>query len=124
MRGRIVDLRSRSASERRSSASQAEFNTVGEFMDAAMQVRTIERAVQVSRALRDQIAGNGVRTAIVDGRRGGGVLTTNGDWLDGQQPSRVMTRQTASAFHQYEKVWLVRQAKCCPRPEPQRRWRL
>jgi DNA invertase Pin-like site-specific DNA recombinase len=40
------------------------------------------------------------------------VLTANGDDLtDGSDPSRVMMRQIAGAFHQYEKARLVAKLK-------------
>jgi DNA invertase Pin-like site-specific DNA recombinase len=77
--------------------------------------------------LLDRIEDNGVRTVIVEDAsrfarelitqelgimaliaRGVRVLTANGDDLtDSSDPSRVMMRQIAGAFHQYEKARLV-----------------
>jgi DNA invertase Pin-like site-specific DNA recombinase len=76
--------------------------------------------------LLDRIEGNGVRTVIVDAfrfarelvrqelgilaliRRGVRVLTAAGDDLtDSSDPSRVMMRQIAGSFAQYEKTRLV-----------------
>ncbi len=82
-------------------------------------------------ALLDQIEGNDVRTVIVeDGsrfardlmtqelgllaliNRGVRVLTSSGDDLtDSSDPSRMMMRQIAGAFHQYEKARLVAKLK-------------
>jgi DNA invertase Pin-like site-specific DNA recombinase len=78
-------------------------------------------------ALLDRIEGNGVRVVLVDEgsrfarelipqelgilaliNRGVGVFAANGDELtDNSDPSRVMMRQIAGAFHQYEKARLV-----------------
>jgi DNA invertase Pin-like site-specific DNA recombinase len=80
-----------------------------------------------SSALLDRIEGNGVRTVIVEDasrfardlvaqelglvlliKRGVRVLTSNGDDLtDTTDPSRVMMRQIAGSFSQYEKTRLV-----------------
>jgi DNA invertase Pin-like site-specific DNA recombinase len=77
--------------------------------------------------LLDRIEGNGVRTVIVEDasrfarelitqelgimaliNRRVRVLTANGeDLTDSSDPSRVMMRQIAGAFHQYEKARLV-----------------
>jgi len=47
-----------------------------------------------------------VPTSLIN--RGVRVLTANGDDLtDSSDPSRVMMRQIAGAFHQYEKARLV-----------------
>jgi hypothetical protein len=81
--------------------------------------------------LLDRIEGNGIRTVIVEDasrfardlmtqelgilaliNRGVRVLTGNGDDLtDSSDPSRVMMRQIAGAFHQYEKARLVAKLK-------------
>jgi DNA invertase Pin-like site-specific DNA recombinase len=78
-------------------------------------------------ALLDRLEGNGVRTLIVEDasrfardlvaqelglllliKRGVRVLTANGDDLtDTSDPSRVMMRQIAGSFAQYEKARLV-----------------
>jgi DNA invertase Pin-like site-specific DNA recombinase len=78
-------------------------------------------------ALLDRIEGNGVRTVVVEDasrfardlvaqelgvllliKRGVKVLTANGDNLtDTSDPSRVMMRQIAGSFAQYEKTRLV-----------------
>lgn len=82
-------------------------------------------------ALLDRIEGNGVRTVLVDEgsrlardlitqelgiltliNRGVRVFTASGDELtDSSDPSRVMMRQIAGAFHQYEKARLVAKLK-------------
>jgi DNA invertase Pin-like site-specific DNA recombinase len=82
-------------------------------------------------ALLDRIEANGVRTVIVENasrfarelmvqelgilaliNRGVRVLTASGDDLtDSSDPSRVMMRQVAGAFHQYEKARLVAKLK-------------
>jgi DNA invertase Pin-like site-specific DNA recombinase len=82
-------------------------------------------------ALLDRIEGNGVRTVLVDEgsrfarelipqelgilaliNRGVRVFTANGDELtDNSDPSRVMMRQIAGAFYQYEKARLVSKLK-------------
>jgi hypothetical protein len=92
-----------------------------------VQVLTPSRAGQGFAALLDRIEGNGVRTVIVEDasrfarelitqelgilaliNRGVRVLTASGDDLtDSSDPSRVMMRQIAGAFHQYEKARLV-----------------
>jgi DNA invertase Pin-like site-specific DNA recombinase len=81
--------------------------------------------------LLDRIEGNGVRIVIIEDAsrlarqlvtqelailaliaRGVRVLTANGDDLtDDSDPSRVMMRQIAGAFHQYEKARLVTKLK-------------
>jgi DNA invertase Pin-like site-specific DNA recombinase len=78
-------------------------------------------------ALLDRIEGNGIRTVVVEDasrfardlvaqelgvllliKRGVRVLTANGDDLtDTSDPSRVMMRQIAGSFAQYEKTRLV-----------------
>ncbi|MET4374799.1 DNA invertase Pin-like site-specific DNA recombinase [Bradyrhizobium sp. LB12.1] len=82
-------------------------------------------------ALLDRIENNGLRTVIVEDasrfarelmtqelgilaliNRGVRVLTSNGDDLtDSTDPSRVMMRQIAGAFHQDEKARLVAKLK-------------
>jgi DNA invertase Pin-like site-specific DNA recombinase len=82
-------------------------------------------------ALLDRIEGNGVRVVLVDEgsrfarelipqelgilaliSRGVRVFAANGDELtDNSDPSRVMMRQIAGAFHQYEKARLVAKLK-------------
>lgn len=83
------------------------------------------------RPLLDQIEGNGVRSVIVENasrfarelvtrelgilaliNRSARVLTANGDDLtDIGDPSRVMMRRIAGAFHQYERARLVAKLK-------------
>jgi DNA invertase Pin-like site-specific DNA recombinase len=78
-------------------------------------------------ALLDRLEGNGVRTVVVEDasrfarglvaqdlglllliKRGVRVLTANGDDLtDTSDPLRVMMRQIAGSFEQYEKTRLV-----------------
>jgi DNA invertase Pin-like site-specific DNA recombinase len=82
-------------------------------------------------ALLDRIEGNGVRVVLVDEgsrfarelipqelgilaliNRGVRVFAANGDELtDNSDPSRVLMRQIAGAFHQYEKARLVSKLK-------------
>ncbi len=112
-------------------AKRAGFILFGEFTDAAVSgADPIESRAGFS-ALLDQIEGNGVRIVIVEDasrfarelitqelgilaliNRGVRVLTANGDDLtDSSDPSRVMMRQIAGAFHQYEKARLVAKLK-------------
>lgn len=104
---------------------------VGEFTDAAVSGADPIEARKGFAALLDRIEGNGVRTVIVEDasrfarelmtqelgilaliNRGVRVLTANGDDLtDSSDPSRVMMRQIAGAFHQYEKARLVAKLK-------------
>jgi DNA invertase Pin-like site-specific DNA recombinase len=88
----------------------------------------VERAHQRSgfSALLDRIEGDGVRTVVVEDasrfardlvaqvlglllliKRNVRVLTANGDDTDTSDPSRVMMRQIAGSFAQYEKARLV-----------------
>jgi DNA invertase Pin-like site-specific DNA recombinase len=103
------------------------FEIVDEFYDPAVSgVDPIETRPGFA-ALLDRIEGNGVRTVIVEDAsrfardlltqelglvvliaRGVRVFTANGDELtDSSDPTRVMMRQIAGAFHQYEKTRLV-----------------
>lgn len=123
------EKRQRAAIE--SFAKRSGFSLVGEFTDAAVSgADPIESRVGFA-ALLDQIEGNGVRTVIVEDasrfardlitqelgilaliNRSVRVLTANGDDLtDSGDPSRVMMRQIAGAFHQYEKARLVAKLK-------------
>ncbi|MET4316263.1 recombinase family protein [Bradyrhizobium sp. RT5a] len=108
-------------------AKRARFVLVGEFTDAAVSGTDPIETRKGFAALLDKIEGNGVRTVIVEDasrfardlitqelgilaliNRGVRVLTANGDDLtDSSDPSRVMMRQIAGAFHQYEKARLV-----------------
>jgi DNA invertase Pin-like site-specific DNA recombinase len=119
------DKRQRAAIE--SFAKRAGFELVGEFTDAAVSGADPIESRAGFTALLDRIEGNGVRTVIVEDasrfarelitqelgilaliNRGVRVLTANGDDLtDSSDPSRVMMRQIAGAFHQYEKARLV-----------------
>jgi len=123
------EKRQRAAVE--SYARRAGFRLVAEFTDAAVSgADPIETRAGFT-ALLDQIEGNGVRTVLVEDasrfarelitqelgilaliNRGVRVLTANGDDLtDSSDPSRVMMRQIAGAFHQYEKARLVAKLK-------------
>ena len=123
------EKRQRAAIE--SYARRAGFRLVAEFTDAAVSgADPIETRAGFT-ALLDQIEGNGVRTVLVEDasrfarelitqelgilaliNRGVRVLTANGDDLtDSSDPSRVMMRQIAGAFHQYEKARLVAKLK-------------
>jgi DNA invertase Pin-like site-specific DNA recombinase len=104
---------------------------MGEFTDAAVSGADPIEVRRGFAALLDRIEGNGVRTVIVEDasrfarelitqelgilaliNRGVRVLTANGDDLtDSSDPSRVMMRQIAGAFHQYEKARLVAKLK-------------
>jgi DNA invertase Pin-like site-specific DNA recombinase len=89
--------------------------------------------------LLDRIEGNGVRTVIVEDtsrfarelvtqelgilaliKRDVRVLTAAGDNLtDSSDPSRVMMRQIAGSFAQYEKTWLVSKLRAAREPKRQ-----
>jgi DNA invertase Pin-like site-specific DNA recombinase len=123
------DKRQRAAIE--GFAKRAGFDLVGEFTDAAVSGADPIESRAGFTALLDRIEGNGVRTVIVEDasrfarelitqelgilaliNRGVRVLTANGDDLtDSSDPSRVMMRQIAGAFHQYEKARLVAKLK-------------
>jgi len=123
------DKRQRAAIE--GFAKRAGFDLIGEFNDAAVSGADPIESRAGFTALLDRIEGNGVRTVIVEDasrfarelmtqelgiltliNRGVRVLTANGDDLtDSSDPSRVMMRQIAGAFHQYEKARLVAKLK-------------
>jgi DNA invertase Pin-like site-specific DNA recombinase len=123
------DKRQRAAIE--SFAKRAGFDLLNEFRDAAVSGADPIESRAGFTALLDLIEGNGVRTVIVEDasrfarelitqelgiltliNRGVRVLTANGDDLtDSSDPSRVMMRQIAGAFHQYEKARLVAKLK-------------
>ncbi|MGY3531439.1 recombinase family protein [Bradyrhizobium sp. USDA 4452] len=123
------EKRQRAAIE--SYARRAGVSLVGEFTDAAVSGADPIESRAGFAALLDQIEGNGVRTVIVEDvsrfardlmiqelgilaliNRGVRVLTANGDDLtDSSDPSRVMMRQIAGAFHQCEKARLVAKLK-------------
>jgi DNA invertase Pin-like site-specific DNA recombinase len=119
------DKRQRAAID--SYAKRAGFALVGEFTDAAVSGADPIETRRGFAELLDRIEGNGVRTVIVEDasrfarelvtqelgilaliRRGVRVLTAGGDDLtDSSDPSRVMMRQIAGSFAQYEKTRLV-----------------
>ena len=119
------DKRQRAAIE--GFAKRLGFSLVGEFTDAAVSGADPIESRKGFTALLDRIEGNSVRTVIVEDasrfarelmtqelgiltliNRGVRVLTASGDDLtDSSDPSRVMMRQIAGAFHQYEKARLV-----------------
>jgi DNA invertase Pin-like site-specific DNA recombinase len=103
------------------------FNLVGEFYDAAVSGSDPIETRAGFASLLDRIEGNGVRVVLVEdasrfardlvaqelgllmlGRRGVRVLTAGGDDLtDTTDPARIMMRQVAGAFAEYEKRRLV-----------------
>jgi DNA invertase Pin-like site-specific DNA recombinase len=119
------DKRQRAAIE--GYAKRAGFTLVGEFTDAAVSGADPIETRRGFAALLDRIEGNGVRTVIVEDasrfarelvtqelgilaliKREVRVLTASGDDLtDSSDPSRVMMRQIAGSFAQYEKTRLV-----------------
>jgi DNA invertase Pin-like site-specific DNA recombinase len=119
------DKRQRAAIE--GFAKRAGFALVGEFTDAAVSGADPIETRRGFAELLDRIEGNGVRTVIVEDasrfarelvtqelgilaliKRGVRVLTASGDDLtDSSDPSRVMMRQIAGSFAQYEKTRLV-----------------
>jgi DNA invertase Pin-like site-specific DNA recombinase len=123
------DKRQRAAIE--SFAKRAGFDLVGEFTDAAVSGADPIESRAGFAALLDRIEGNGVRTVIVEdasrfarelitqelgilaliNRRVRVLTASNDDLTDSSDPSRVMMRQIAGAFHQYEKARLVAKLK-------------
>jgi len=109
----------------------AGFELVDEFADVAVSGADPIESREGFAHLLDRIEGNGVRIVIIEDAsrlarqlvtqelailaliaRGVRVLTANGDDLtDDSDPSRVMMRQIAGAFHQYEKARLVAKLK-------------
>jgi DNA invertase Pin-like site-specific DNA recombinase len=108
-------------------AKRSGFELIAEFYDAAVSgADPIENRPGFA-ALLDRIEGNGVRTVIVEDasrfardlvtqelgilaltKRGVKVLTAAGDDMtDTSDPSRIMMRQIAGSFAQYEKARLV-----------------
>jgi DNA invertase Pin-like site-specific DNA recombinase len=107
------------------------FRLVGEFHDQAVSGSDPIETRPGFTALLDRIEGNGVRVVLVEdasrfardlvaqelgllmlGRRGVRVLTAGGDDLtDTSDPTRIMMRQIAGAFAEYEKRRLVAKLK-------------
>jgi DNA invertase Pin-like site-specific DNA recombinase len=112
-------------------AERAGYQLVDEFADVAVSGADLIEGREGFARLLDRIEGNGVRVVIIEDAsrlarqlvtqelaiialiaRGVRVLTANGDDLtDDSDPSRVMMRQIAGAFHQYEKARLVSKLK-------------
>jgi DNA invertase Pin-like site-specific DNA recombinase len=115
----------------RAFADVSGFEIVGEFYDAATRGTDLIEHRQGFTEMLSRIEGNGVRTVIVEDasrlarsvlvselavmlliQRGVRVLTASGDDLTAtDDPTRVMMRQIASAFAQYEKARLVAKLK-------------
>ena len=126
---RYSDKRQRAAIQ--AFARRGGYELVAEHYDAAVSSADPIEGREGFAALLDRIENNGVRTVIVEDasrfarelitqelgilaliNRGVRVLTANGDDLtDSSDPSRVMMRQIAGAFHQYEKARLVAKLK-------------
>lgn len=107
------------------------FEIVDEFYDAAVSGADAIETRAGFAALLDRIEGNGVRTVIVEDAsrfarelmaqelgvslliaRGVRLLTTSGDDLTASDdPTRIMMRQIAGAFAEYEKARLVGKLK-------------
>jgi DNA invertase Pin-like site-specific DNA recombinase len=112
-------------------AKRARFAIVDEFNDTAVSGADPIETRPGFAALLERIEGNGIRTVIVEDasrfardlvtqelglliliKRGMRVITAAGDDLtDTSDPSRVMMRQIAGAFAQYEKARLVARLK-------------
>ena len=112
-------------------AKRAGLVIVGEFNDPAVSGADPIQSRPGFAALLDRIEGNGVRTVIVEDasrfarelmtqelgllaliKRGVRVVTAGGDDLtDTSDPSRVMMRQIAGSFAEYEKARLVAKLK-------------
>ncbi|MET4275169.1 MULTISPECIES: recombinase family protein [unclassified Bradyrhizobium] len=112
-------------------AERAGLTIVDEFSDMAVNGDDLIEGRDGFAKLLDRIESNGVRIVLIEDasrlaralitqelaiialiERGVRVLTANGDELtDNSDPSRVMMRQIAGAFHQYEKARLVAKLK-------------
>jgi DNA invertase Pin-like site-specific DNA recombinase len=112
-------------------AKRAGYDVVDQFYDKAVKGSDPIETRPGFAALLDRIESNGVRVVLVDEgsrfarelipqelgllmlmARDVRVFTANGDELtDNSDPSRVMMRQIAGAFHQYEKARLVAKLK-------------
>jgi DNA invertase Pin-like site-specific DNA recombinase len=123
------DQRQRTAIERFAQASR--YEVVGEFYDAAVSGADPIESRPGFAAMLERIEGNGVRVVIVEDAsrfarsviaqelgvlamqvRGVRVLTANGeDLTTTDDPAKVMMRQIAGAFAQYEKARLVAKLK-------------
>lgn len=123
------DTRQREAVQRFAKAHGIEL--VGEFYDAAVSGADPIETRPGFAAMLDRIEGNGVRLVLVEDAsrfarsviaqelgvlamqaRGVRVVTANGDDLTANDdPGRVMMRQVAGAFAEYEKARLVQKLK-------------
>lgn len=123
--GKDSAVRQRAAIERYAKA--AGFRLVDEYRDEAVSGADLIEKRPGFAAMLDRIEGNGVRTVIVEDasrfaremlvqelgvlalkERGVRVLTASGDDLTAtDDPSKVMIRQVATSFSQFEKARLV-----------------
>ncbi len=126
---KVSDMRQRAAIH--AFAKRAAFIIVAEYYDAAVSGADPIETRRGFAELLDRIEDNGVRTVLVEDasrfarelvtqelgiialiKRGVRVLTAGGDDLtESADPSRVMMRQIAGSFAQYEKTRLVAKLK-------------
>ena len=129
--GADKDSEKRQLSAIRRYAATAVYEVVGSFYDAAISGADAIETRPGFTAMMDQIEGNGVRTVLVEDasrfarsvlvqelavlalrERGVRVITASGeDLTETDDPAKVMMRQVAAAFAQYEKNRLVQKLR-------------